>query len=361
MTTILKSKRIGMLVTSLMGAGTERTILTLAKALVDAGCQVDLFVIRKDKDYELPQGVNYICLNAASNREARRLIPEIVKGQGYDYDLFVISNAKYYPVVPVKNKVCSVHITPTAWITGPAWKFWSRMRKLRNLRRKFEARPVIALSRGIYDDLTRRLHVPERNARVIVNPFDFSSIRSMAAEKGPVPEGDYIVSVASLTARKRLYDLLRAFAAMKHSDVSLVLVGKGSEETGLRAMAEQLGVSERVIFWGWEANPYRLLKNARLSVLASEAEGSPRVVVESLIVGTPVVSTDCPSGPAEILTGDLKPFLVKIGDIRGLSEALDRALDQYPEITVSHTERFDSRVVAQRYLELSDELSAVSC
>ncbi len=357
----LKSKRIGMLVTSLMGAGTERTILTLAKALVDAGCFVDLFVIRKDKDYELPQGVNYICLSAASNREARRLIPEFVKAQECDYDLFVISNAKYYPVVPVKNKVCSVHITPTAWISGPLWRFWSRLRKLRNLRRKFAARPVIALSKGIYDDLTDNLHVPERNVRVIVNPFDFASIRSMAAEYGPAPEGDYIVSVASLTARKRLHDLLRAFAAMTRKNLSLVLVGKGNEETALRQLAEELGISQRVIFWGWEANPYRLLKHARLSVLASEAEGSPRVIVESLIVGTPVVSTNCPSGPAEILTDELKPFLVNVGDVVALSQAMDTAIDHYPEITDRYTERFDSRIVAQRYLDLAEELASASC
>ena len=352
-----KQRRIGIMVTSLMGAGTEKTILTLAEALVREGALVDLYVLRDHRDYTPQAGVNCIWLKTSSNREARVRLKQRIAEKGKDYyDLFVISNAKYYPVVPVANKVCSVHITPTAWITdGPRWKFWSRARKIRNLSKKFAARPVIALSGGIRNDLVNNLKVPPENVRQIVNPFDLEAIRAAAAVEGDLPDGRYIVSIASLNIRKRHADTIRALGRMHNKEVSLVLVGRGKDENNLRALAKDLGLQERVIFWGWDENPYRLLKNAALSVLASEAEGSPRALIESLLVGTPAVATDCPSGPSEILVDELAPFLVSVGDVRALARAMDQALRDYPEIPAWIEERFDSAEVARRYLALLED------
>ena len=98
-----------------------------------------------------------------------------------------------------------------------------------------------------------------------------------------------------------------------------------------------------------------LLKNAALSVLASEAEGSPRALIESLLVGTPAVATDCPSGPSEILIDELAPFLVPVGDVSALATAMDRALCDYPKIPAWIEKRFDSTEVAKYYLALSEE------
>ena len=351
-----KLPRIGIMVTSLMGAGTEKTILTLAEALVKEGAQVDLYILREHSDYKPKDGVNCIWLKSSSNRDARCRLKQRITEKGKDYyDLFVISNAKYYPVVPVNNKVCSVHITPTAWITdGPRWKFWSRFRKLRNLRKKFSDRPLIALSRGIRDDLVNNLSVPPENVRQIVNPFDLEAIRSAAEADGELPAGRYIVSIASLNPRKRHSDTIRALGHMQSLDTSLVLVGKGKDEDNLKNLVDELGLQQRVIFWGWDGNPYRLLKNAALSVLSSEAEGSPRALIESLLVGTPAVATDCPSGPSEILVDELSPFLVPVGDVAALATAMDRALQDYPEIPSWIENRFDSSAVARCYLELLD-------
>lgn len=351
-------RRVGVLVTSLMGAGTERTILTLAAAFYKEGCEVDLYIVRDQDDYEPPVGIRCIRLHAKSNRQARISIAREVKRNGANYDLFVISNAKYYPVVPVQAKVCSVHITPTAWIKGPEWKVWSKQRKIWNLRRKFQDRPLIALSEGIYNDLTGPLKVEPSSAQVIVNPFDFEEIHTVAEEPGDIPEGPYMVCIAALIARKRHSDLLHAFSQMKNQHISLVLVGKGNEEHRLKRLASKLGVEKRVVFWGWDKNPYRIMKNAELSVLASEAEGCPRVVVESLILKTPVVSTDCPSGPSEILTGEFSQYLSPVGDVEALSRNLDNALNYYPVIPDEIVARFNSREVVKRYFSLADKLSS---
>jgi glycosyltransferase involved in cell wall biosynthesis len=353
-----RKRRMGIVVTSLMGAGTEKTILTLAESLAKEGCDVDLYILRHHCDYIPAAGVNCIWLNTTSNREARAKLTAEIQRRGANYDLFVISNAKYFDAVPVTHKVCSLHITPTAWIQdGPSWKFWSRGRKLRNLRKKFRNKTIIALSSGIRNDLVNNLRVPVNNVIEIVNPFDITQIREAAEEAGPLPKGRYIISIASLNKRKRHADTIQALAKIPQTDVSLVIVGKGKEEDGLRQLASKLGISERVIFWGWDANPYRLLRHASVSVLASEAEGSPRALIESLLVGTPAVASDCPSGPSEILMGPLAPYLTPIGDIHALTNAIELALNTYPDIPNEIASRFDSAAVAKQYIQLADSLS----
>lgn len=347
-------KRIGMLLTSLNGAGTEKTILTLAKTLVDLGHRVDLFVVRGKGDYEQPMGVNCIYLNSTSNYEARRKIKREASKYWESYDLFLTSNAKYYDSIPVVNKICSVHITPTAWIKSPKWKFWRRIRIKMNLKRKFANKKVIALSQGIKDDLVNNLSCNDSFVKVIPNPFDFKKIQLRSLESGDLldDDGDYIVYIASLIKRKRHLDLIHSFAQIKNKDIKLVLVGKGEEECTIRNAAELLGVEDRVVFWGWDENPYRLLRKAKLSVLTSEAEGLPRVLVESLAIGTPAVSTDCPSGPREVLTGVFSDYLVPVGDRAELTRAIDLALDSYPSLDQLDIARFEAISVAKQYLEL---------
>lgn len=347
-------KRIGMLLTSLNGAGTEKTILTLSKALVDLGHQVDLFVVRGKGDYGEPEGVNCIYLNTASNYEARRKIRREVSKYCKTYDLFLTSNAKYYDSIPVENKMCSVHITPTAWIKGPKWKFWSRLRKLINLKRKFANKRVIALSQGIKDDLVNNLSCNESSVTVISNPFELDDIKLRSTEHGDLldDDSDYIVYIASLIKRKRHLDLIHSFSKIKNKDIKLLLVGKGGEERKIRETSADLGIEDRVIFWGWDVNPYRLLKNARLSVLASEAEGLPRVLIESIAIGTPVVSTDCPSGPSEVLLGEFTNYLVPVGNRVELTNAIDLALEYYPALEKLDIARFEAKAVAQKYVAL---------
>jgi len=347
-------KRIGLLLTSLNGAGTEKTILTLSKALVDLGHDVDLFVIRGKGDYEEPKGVNCIYLNSSSNYEARRKIKKEVFKYRNLYDLFLTSNAKYYDSIPVENKICSVHITPTAWIKHPKSKFWSTARKKMNLKRKFANKKVIALSQGIKDDLVNNLSCDDSSVMVIPNPFEFEKIRLRSLEAGKILDNDsgYIVYVASLIKRKRHLDLIYSFSNIRNKNIKLVLVGKGEEERSIRDAAISLGIEDRVVFWGWDENPYRLLKNARLSVLTSEAEGLPRVLVESLAIGTAVVSTDCPSGPREVLTGVFSDYLVPVGNRAELTRAIDQALENYPDLDLLDIDRFDAKSVAKKYIEL---------
>lgn len=351
MSTENKTYRIGALLGSLNGAGAEKTILTLCTRFAELGHKVDLVTLTAHADYPLPDNLNQIVLSTSNKKKARPELKRVT--QDGNYDFFVTSKPEFYDAIQAKKKVCSVHITPTAWITDPKWKFLKRASKVLRLRRRFRNKQLIALSQGIKDDLVNNLGCRVDNITVIPNPYQVAEIRSLASQDGPLPDGDYIVYVASLNKRKRQQDLIRAFQMMKKQNLKLVLVGKGNDEQRLRSFCEQSGLQDQVLFWGWDANPYRLIRNARLSMLTSEAEGLPRVLVESLIIGTPVVSTDCPSGPKEVLTGELRPYLVQLGDIPALAHAMNNAVTSYPDLSAFNAKKYAVEQVTAAYLEIA--------
>jgi glycosyltransferase involved in cell wall biosynthesis len=344
------NNNVGFLLGSLSGAGAEKTIMTLATGMAEEGFHVDLYLLKDIADYSPPENINIIVLNGKKHSQQKQLFE---KTKDNMYQLFVTSRAELYDFISTDNKYCSVHITPTAWIDNPSWQKWKTWRKTRKLAKKFANKKLIALSQGIKDDLVFNLKCDSELITIINNPFDLSKIRSAAEIDGDVPTEDYIIYVASFIKRKRHADLLFAFSQLEDQSINLLLLGKGELESEIKDLANKLGVLDRIIFWGWDENPYRLIKSAKVSILASEAEGLPRVVVESLALSTPVVSTDCPSGPREVLVDELKPFLVSVGDIGGMSNAITRAIKDYPVIREKITERFDAKKIVAKYIELT--------
>ena len=138
----------------------------------------------------------------------------------------------------------------------------------------------------------------------------------------------------------------------------LVLLGERGEKEKIQKLAAEEGVADRVLFLGWKSNPYPYIKQAKLLLLTSDEEGMPRAVVEALILHTPVVSTDCPSGPNEVLTGELSSYLVPTGDAPGWPAAhtavppVRLPPSRRRSITDSYTERFDQRNVVNQYVRL---------
>lgn len=342
-------KKIGFLLGSLAGAGAEKTVLTLATKLGDKGNDVHLFVLKDVQDYKTKSDLNIHIVQSYSKDVIHGL--KQASGAVGELDLFVTSRAEFYDSVQAKQRYCSVHITPTAWLKKRSFLFkWKTYIQTLKLRKKFANKNLIALSQGIKNDLVDNLGVEAKRVSVINNPFDIEKIHAQANEELKDVEllGDYIVYVAAMIPRKRHADLFRAFSQLKKQDIKLVLVGKGSLKKQLEKLAKELGIEQRVVFWPWDPNPYRLIKNAKLSVLVSEAEGLPRVLIESIIIGTPVVSTDCPSGPNEVLLGKNSKYLVPIGDINKLSHVMDDVLI-HNEQQVFDVERFDATRVAMAY------------
>jgi glycosyltransferase involved in cell wall biosynthesis len=163
-----------------------------------------------------------------------------------------------------------------------------------------------------------------------------------------------IVGVGRLTRQKDFPTLLQAFALVCRKQPSrLVIFGEGRGRAELVEMALQLGVQERVDFPGFVPNPYKYLQRASLFVLSSAWEGSPNVLTEALSLGIPVVATDCPSGPREILQNGLVAPLVPVGNPEKLATAMLAQLTapQDKGILQSAVKTYNVKESSQRYLD----------
>ncbi|PVV20993.1 MAG: glycosyl transferase, partial [gamma proteobacterium symbiont of Ctena orbiculata] len=134
----------------------------------------------------------------------------------------------------------------------------------------------------------------------------------------------------------------------------LIILGDGRQREKLQAMSDELGISEVLALPGFTANPYAYMKRADLFVLSSRWEGSPNALTEAMALGTAVVSTDCPSGPNELLDGGRIAPLVPMGDWQALSKAMQRMLDQPPDPTLlcESVREYNAQQSADHYLEI---------
>jgi glycosyltransferase involved in cell wall biosynthesis len=160
---------------------------------------------------------------------------------------------------------------------------------------------VIAVSEGVRSDLIARFGVKPDRVSSIPNPYDLDRIAQDAAAEPefPLPRR-FIVSAGRLVKRKGFDDLLEAYARTK-PDIPLCILGEGVERARLEARVEALGLNRRVAFLGYARNPFAIVSRAEMFVSPSHCEGFPNAIAEAMALGVPVVSTDCPSGPAELL------------------------------------------------------------
>lgn len=191
---------------------------------------------------------------------------------------------------------------------------------------------VVAVSEGVAMDLRAISGLPASHITTIYNPLDRESIAASSREplSDDAFEQDdrpFVVTAGRLTPQKDHTTLLKAFARLRDKmDIRLVILGKGPEEDRLRIMIAELGLEHHVVMKGFVANPFAWMKRASLFVLSSRYEGLPGALMQAMACGTPVVSTDCPSGPSEILEGGKWGELVEVGDDATLSEAMYRTL-----------------------------------
>jgi glycosyltransferase involved in cell wall biosynthesis len=133
----------------------------------------------------------------------------------------------------------------------------------------------------------------------------------------------------------------------------LIILGEGEERPSLEKLIATLGLQDSVALPGFVPNPYAYMRNAALFVLSSLWEGLPTVLIEAMAVGVPVVSTDCPSGPFEILKGGKLGPLVPVGDLSALATAILQVLDRTVRYPLDlDVERFEERQAVQSYLKL---------
>ena len=167
---------------------------------------------------------------------------------------------------------------------------------------------VIAISGGVEKDLLENFKVPKEKLHVIYNPIDIKKIEKLASEEvdeelAVIFEKPTIVNVGRLTNQKAQWNLIRAFSkvAKENNDVNLAILGQGELKKPLEKLIEEYNLQDRVFLLGFQSNPFKYVKRSSMFVLSSLFEGLGNVVLEALACNVPIISTDCKSGPREIL------------------------------------------------------------
>src|SRR5262245_16220329 len=397
---------IALFMPSLGGGGVERVMLNLARAFLERGYRVDLLVCRAVGSFRdrIPAQLDVVKLQAAPAWWARLLIlaadPKGLKTwlrsilfpfQGFGEfrrfaDLlrylrrerpsvllsamtkpnFMAVWARHLAGVPTRV-VLSEHNTFSLAQSFPAKKQWKR--RQRHLPAMVErvysgADAIIAVSNGVANDLAQCTGILRERITTIYNPIVTPEIVRQATapldhpwfQSGTPP---VVLGVGRFHEQKDFPTLLRAFARVRAKQAArLMILGEANAKhptfrAELMTLASQLGIADDVALPGFVTNPFAYLARAAVFVLSSAWEGLPSVLIEALACGCPVVSTDCPSGPAEILENGKYGPLVPVGDEVTLAEAILSVLNTPPnrDWLRARSALFAVDHVADQYLE----------
>ena len=241
------------------------------------------------------------------------------------------------------------------------WRCWWHTRMYKRLRNFFWRRLAINFYSGqnivtVGEELVERTleyGIKPRSIQHIYNIFDFAKLRKRAQAYKP-EQNDYIVYVGRLTKDKDPVTLVSAYAKSGIKQ-KLVMIGAGNHKQIIKDLAQQFGIADKLVFPGYLANPYPYIKNAKALVLASRVEGLPSVMVEALILGTPVVSTTCYTGPKEVLKDELAEFLSPVGDVDALARNLVKVIARPPKIQDKHINKFLLEKNIAKYISLIEQ------
>jgi len=317
--------------------GAQRVIVNLTTELAERGRDVEIVLVEKRGELlaDVHEDVPVIDLDTEPFIPAVLDLRRYLKRRRPDVLLSTVNTANLMAILAVKTtRTGTRHVvrmanTPSKKAQEYDGKWTDRlipylMKALYPLGNEF-----ITISEGLADDLVSNYHVDRDDITVIYNPC----VTDEMLEKGkePIkcewlfePEIKVILGVGSLSQQKDFQTLIQAFTAVREQDdqYRLVIVGEGPQREELETLCDNLGVDDDVALPGEVTNPYPYFSNADLFVLSSRWEGFGIVTVEALAFGTPVVATDCPHGPREILENGKYGTLVPIRDLEALSKAI---------------------------------------
>jgi len=324
--------------------GVERMINHLIRGMLDAGRAVDVVVLKRAGEHfaDLPAGARVVALptrHAALAppflaRYLRRTQPRAVLAAKDRASRAVLR-------LPLRDRVATRIViragNPLSRLLAKRSRGYRTLR-LRAARRLYpRADAIVAVSRGVADDLVATTGVAAERVHVVRNPTIPPDIAERAREPTghgwlDAPGPPVILGIGRLARQKDFATLVRAFVRLRACrPARLVILGEGRERAALERLADALGVAGDLDLPGFVSNPYAYLQRAAAFALASAWEGSPNALTEAMHLGRSVVATDCPSGPAELLAGGRLAPLVAVGDDDGLARALASVLDRPPD------------------------------
>ena len=347
-------------------------MLDIARGLSQRGLAVDLVLVKAVGEYLefVPPGVRLVDLKS---RRALFCFPALARYLRRERPAVLVSTSPALNVVAILVRALVARDMAVAARRPSTFTMEFRFggfkeRIVLQLERRLlrHADAVIANSRGAAHDLVHVAPHLARLTRVIHNPVVWPDLADMASE--PVdhrwfqsPSTRVVIAAGRLVSVKDYPTLLRAFAevVLKCRSARLVVLGEGQDREALRRLAVDLGIGEVVDFPGFVTNPFAYMAKADVFVLSSLHEGSPNVLVQAMACGTPVVSTDCRSGPREILQDGALGRLVPVGDWQALGQAILETLDNPLDsnLLIQGTSEYSAESSIRQYMELVCELA----
>lgn len=359
-------KKIGLIATNLAGSGAEKVVLHLADMFEKHGDEVHIFLLEDVISYDVKEKrIHTLTKNRSLYKVLKgfgdkllalklKSIIHTIEHNGQKFDLFLSNLPAADRVVKEANLRNTKYLVHTSYSMElnefrKQGKFKRAVKKEKLYHVLYTGKELIAVSQGIKEDL-EHMGIDYTTCDVIYNPFDINKIRKLGEEKvSDEIKGEYLLSASAFRPVKRYDILLEAYSQLNNPPPLKLLCSTNSK---LIKLIKKFGLEDRVEILGFKTNPYPYIKNARMLLLSSEREGLPTVLIEALALGTPVVSTDCISGPSEILTDQLSQYLAKVNDSDDLREKISLALEYYPEIKESYIDKFNAENIYQKYIAL---------
>ena len=379
-----KLLRITFVIPHLGGGGAERSVLKLARGLIERGYRVDILVFEKIDTLadEIPPDARLFVLKPEPINDFQDRI-QLVRRFGFGILRFLrkslvqdarsvaayIDKAQPDCIVPSLPRAKSATLMALSFtklnpVTIPTVRIFllHTKRRFRNLYPILFpiADHILAVSDGVADHLVLELGIPRKRISRIYNPVVSTDIAELAraAPDHPWMSGDgppVILAAGRLARVKDFPTLLRAFRQVSQNrEARLIILGEGSWRRRLKKVTRKLGLQDSVSLPGWVSNPYAFMSRASLFVLSSKYEGLPGVLIQALACGCPCVSTNCPAGPSEILDNGRFGPLVPVGDDTALAAAMERVLDSPPEkkALIARAQEFSFDVSIDQYERL---------
>ena len=358
---------ICILLPDLRGGGAERVAVNLANAFVQRAHSVDMVLLCATGEFlsDLDPKVNVVDLKFSRVRWAIIPLVRYLRSArpstllAFMWPLTILALwARTLSRVATRVVVAEHTTWSTNFLLRRRTVGWQVRTSMHHFFPKADG--IVAVSLGAAEDLARFSGVDRNSISVIYNPVVGDAERQPDSPPDD-PQGwcagshRRVLAVGTLTGIKDYATLLNAFALLRQQvDARLLILGEGECRTALAAQAQALGIADSVFMPGFVQNPSHYYRHADLHVLSSTGEGLPTVIIEALAAGTPVVSTDCPSGPREILDGGKFGSLVPVGDAQALAEAMRESLasEHDSAALMARAQDFSIDKATGRYLEL---------
>lgn len=362
----MKMPLITIFMPSVHGGGAERAMLVFGGQLVQLGLEVDLVLANREGALSrlIPPSIQVVDLKSPRmiraipglTRYFRARRPAAIFSTITHANIAAVWAARHAQVsapVIVRQSNAPISETKGSWgrfVTSCVLPYVYGL-----------ADGVIAVSDGVRDELVLMNPKLKTTVKVLPTPILTNEILRQAEQEPRLPWFDdpstpVILSAGRLKTHKGMVEIVRAFARIRErTRAKLVILGEGDDRPRIEAEIERLGLHDEVALPGFIANPFPYMRRAQVFVLASVYEGLPNVLVQALALGTPVVATNCRSGPAEILEYGRWGRLVSVGSVPELAEAIETSLSLPREVAGQQSvwARFGALSSTLNYLEFA--------